>query len=192
MIDSNIVYMNQKRINIEYEIMLKLIRRKTHGRELSKELRMPLTTIQRALKQMIDANLIEFEVSGKNKIFTIKKNILAKKFVYNAENYKLMKLIDKYPFFEPLISDILKESKNNIMLLFGSYARFDAVKQSDIDLYVETKSKDVKKKLEMINSKLNVKIGLFDLDSLLVKETIKNHVILGGVEEFYEKIRFFE
>ncbi len=33
---------------------------------------------------------------------------------------------------------------------------------------------------------------MFDTKSLMIKEIIKNHVILKGVEYFYEKTEFFE
>jgi len=59
-------------------------------------------------------------------------------------------------------------------------------------VYVETRSRKVKDETELIHSKIKVKIGDFITDSLLIKEIIKNHVILKGVEEFYEKTKFFE
>jgi len=46
--------------------------------------------------------------------------------------------------------------------------------------------------VESIHSRIKVKFGDFDLSSNLIKEIIKNHVILKGVEEFYEKTKFFE
>ena len=39
---------------------------------------------------------------------------------------------------------------------------------------------------------LSVKLGKFDNSSFLIKEIIKSHVVLKGVEDFYEKTKFFE
>ena len=50
----------------------------------------------------------------------------------------------------------------------------------------------MKESIETIHSKLKVKIEDFDLNSQLIKEIIKNHIVLRGVEEFYEKVKFFE
>jgi len=50
----------------------------------------------------------------------------------------------------------------------------------------------VKEEIASVHSKIKVKIGEFDLGSPLIKEIVKNHVILRGVEEFYEKIGFFD
>jgi predicted nucleotidyltransferase len=180
--------MNHNTIN---DILLKLIREKAHGRELASELNIPLTSVQRSLKILEEDNVVDFEVKGKNKVYFIKKNSISRKYVFNAENYKLIKAIKKYPNLEPIIEDILKKYKG-LIILFGSYSKFKAKKESDLDLYVETKNIKVKKDIEMINSKLNVKIGMFDIKSNLVKEIIKDHIILRGVEEYYERLGFFE
>ena len=72
-------------------------------------------------------------------------------------------------------------------MLFCSYAKGLAKKDSDIDIYIETKNRNVKKSIEDIHSKISVKIGIFDIKSLLIKEIIKDHIIIKGIEVFYEK-----
>ena len=79
-----------------------------------------------------------------------------------------------------------------MIVLFGSYAKDTVKKDSDIDVYMETTNNKIKNKLQEINSKLSIKIGEFNTNSLLIKEIIKNHVIVRGIEEFYEKTKFFE
>ncbi len=185
-------YMNQKRINLAFEIILKLLKENAHGREISKYLKVPLSSVQRALSDLEKKNILDFKISGKNKIYFIKKNLCARKYVFSAENYKLLKLIEKYPLLEPIFSEIITVCGSTPIILFGSYAKFNAKKDSDIDVYIETSNKQVKKQIEMIHSTLSVKIGIFNEDSLLIKEIIKNHVIIKGVEQYYEKIRFFE
>jgi len=176
------VHMNQNRI-IEYELLLKLVKNKSHGRALAKELKIPLTTLQRALKRL--SLILEIKIEGKNKIYKIKNNLKAKKYLHNAENYHLLKTIKKYPLLEPILEEI---KTNTLTILFGSYAKHTANKDSDIDIYIETNNKELKKQIELINSKINVKIGTFNPKSLLIKEIIKNHVIIKGVEKYYEHI----
>ena len=96
------VHMNQNRI-IEYELLLKLVKNKSHGRALAKELKIPLTTLQRALKRI--SPILRIKTEGKNKIYEIKNNLKAKKYLHNAENYYLLKTIKKYPLLEPYISN---------------------------------------------------------------------------------------
>ncbi len=186
------VHMNQKRIVLAFEIILRLLRGDAHGREVSKHLNVPLTSVQRALSDLEKKNILDFKISGKNKIYFIKKNLCARKYVFSAENYKLLKLIENYPLLEPIFSEIINVCDSSLIILFGSYAKFNPKKDSDIDIYVETSDKQVKKQIEMIHSKLSVKIGIFNVNSLLIKEIIKNHVIVKGVEQYYEKSGFFE
>jgi len=191
-IDSNMNHMNQNRINIEYEIIFKLLKDNAYGREIAKELGIPLTTIQRSLLELEKNNVLDVVVQGKNKVYSLKKNLMARKFVYNAENYKMAKLLLRYPNLGPIISDVLSKNKSSLIILFGSYAKFSANKNSDIDIYLDTLNIKEKKEAEMVNSKVNAKIGRFDVKSLLIKEIIINHVIIKGVERFYEKSGFFE
>lgn len=189
--DSNMNHMNQKRISIKSEIIMALLKKETHGREISEYLKVPLTTIQRTLSSLEQDNVIDYKIIGKSKVYFIKKSLSARKYVSDAENYKMIKLIGHYPYLEPLIKDILNV-KSHLVILFGSYAKFNAKKDSDIDLYIETDKLYIKKETESKNSRLSVKIGLFNPDDLLIKEIIKNHVIIKGVDEFYEKTKLFD
>lgn len=183
--------MNQKRINIEYEIILRLLLQPAHGRIIAHDIGVPLTTVQRTLQKMRDANILEMTTEGKNKIYSLKKNIVAQKYIYNAENYKLINLVEKHPFLGIVLAKLQKAAPSMLIILFGSYAKELERKQSDIDIFVETNDVQQKKKLESIHSKFSIKMGTFNTDSALVKEINKHHVIVQGVEEYYEKIGFF-
>jgi predicted nucleotidyltransferase len=162
-----------------------------HGRELAKELKTSLTRVQSVLSELRKINVLDYEVEGKNHIYFIKKNLVSKSFILNAENYKLSKLLIEHPELEPVFHDVIKKSKCRLILLFGSYAKGTFNKNSDIDIYIETTSRKIKQDVEGIYHHIGVKIGIFNPDDLLVREIIKNHVIIRGGEEYYEKIRFF-
>ena len=70
-------------------------------------------------------------------------------------------------------------------------AKENTKRESDIDIYIETKDEKIKEEVKKINDLINVKTGRFDTEDLLIKEIIKNHVIIRGAEEYYEKIKFF-
>ena len=95
-----------------------------------------------------------------------------------------------------LISEPLMNFKKNfskgMIILFGSYAKGNPKQDSDIDIYLETNDNKIKNKIKEINSKLSIKIGKFDAKSLLIKEIIKNHIIIRGLENFYERVDFFK
>ena len=48
------------------------------------------------------------------------------------------------------------------------------------------KNKKVKEKLQEINSKLSIQIGQLSKTDPLSREIFNNHVILRGVEEYYD------
>jgi len=183
--------MVQNRNNMELNIILLLLRGGLHLRAIAKNLKESHSTVLRKINNLLEENVLDYKMEGRNKIFYIKKNIQAKNYVFNAERYKLIKLLRKYPKLSIIVEDVLKNVNEKLIILFGSYAKFKAKKESDIDIYIETENKKIRTKLEMLYSKLSVKIGKFNLNSNLAKEIIKNHVILRGVEEFYDKINFF-
>ena len=184
--------MNEIKINYPLEVLLLLLKKESHGRELSKELKTSLSRIQSILGCLRDYNVLDYKVEGKNHIYFIKKNLVAKAFVLNAENYKLAKLLRKYSVLEPLFKEIAEKQPENMILLFGSYAKFIPKEDSDIDIYINTADKKIKENLGRINDSLSIKIREFDKEDLLIKEIIKNHVIVHGGEAFYEKLGFFK
>jgi predicted nucleotidyltransferase len=184
--------MAQNRDNIKTEIIGALTRQPWHVRGIASLLNQSHSTIARALIELEQENAVNSQIVGKNKIYSLKKNLIGKSYVFRTEYYKQEKLLHKFPLLEPIIEDLLNKCKENIIVIFGSYAKFTPKTDSDIDVYIETKSLKFKKELEKINSKLSIKIGELNQESLLIKEIIKNHIILRGVEEFYEKTRFFK
>lgn len=184
--------MVQKRDSLDLEIILLLLKGENHLRGIAKELGEPHSTVLRKLDGLVKEKVLDYTKKGKNKVFFLKGNLETKNYVFNAERYKLIKLLKLYPEMGIIIEEVLKNTKEDLVVLFGSYAKFAAKKDSDIDLYVETRSKEEKENIEATHSKIKVKTGDFDLSSELIKEIMKNHIILKGVEEFYEKTRLFE
>lgn len=183
--------MVQNRDNLDSEIFLLLLRGESHLRNIARMLKASHSTVLRKLNILLKNNVLDYKVEGKNKIFFIKNNLQAKNYIFNAERYKLIKLLKKYPHLNIIIDDIIKKTRGKIVILFGSYAKFIAKKDSDIDIYIDTNDEKIKREVESINSKIKVKIGSFDESSLLIKEIIKNHINLKGVEDFYEKAKLF-
>mgnify|MGYP001581022104 CR=1 FL=1 len=184
--------MIQIKINYELEVILSLLKGEMHGRELAKELKTSLTRIQSIFSRLREKNVLDYREVGKNHIYFIKKNLVSKSIILSAENYKLTKIISKYAFLEPLFQDIIEKSKAKLIILFGSYAKDISNKESDIDIYIDTTNEQIKKDIEKISDLISVKIGKFNKDELLVQEIIKNHIIIKGGEEYYEKLGFFK
>ncbi len=165
----------------DMEIVLELLKGETHLRGLSKATGIPVTTVKSLVDNLVEMNVLDVRRMGKNRIFSLKKTIEAREHILSAEHYKALKTINRYPRLIRIVEDAIKNCKG-MVILFGSHANFTAKRGSDIDLYcLSGKVKGA-----------SVKTGEFKLDSPLISEIIRNHVILKGVEEFYERIGFFE
>ena len=177
----------------ELEIILALLKHKElHVRGLAKIIGMPHASISRAMKKLLNYNIVDFRFEGKNKVFRLKRGIEALNYVYAAEHFKLLNLIEKYPFFSVIIESVLSKADEKLIIIFGSFAKFNAKSDSDIDIFIETTNRKIKSKVEGINSRISAKVGKFDKNNLLIKEIIKDHIIVKGVEYYYEKNNAFD
>jgi len=161
--------MTQIKINYQYEILLLLLKKQMHGRELAKELKTSLTRVQSILAELRSINVLDYKVEGKNHVYFIKKNLVSKSFILNAENYKLAGILCKYPELEPVFQDVIKKTRCSLILLFGSYAKSTPGKDSDIDIYIETTDQKVKEEAQKIYSPISIKIGMFNPEDLCRK-----------------------
>lgn len=182
---------NNKR-NLEMEIILVLLKGNSHLREIARNITSPHVTVLRKINELAKENVLDYKKEGKNKVFFIKSNLKAKNYVYSAEIYKLNELLRNHPRLTVILEDVKKNSPNGMIILFGSYAKGSARENSDIDIYIETENNKIRNKLREIHTKLSIKTGQFDTNSLLIKEIIKSHVIIRGLEEFYGRIGFFK
>lgn len=170
------------------EIIEKLRMKPMYIRELAKELNLIPSTIMRMTNKLEANNVVDFKTEGKNKVFFLKSSPEAQTHLYMAEYYKLFKIL-KNPKIRYIVKKIQEKTNSELIILFGSYAKGTQVKESDIDIYVETDSNKLKEDIMMISSDLSVKIGTFGKDSYLGKEIIKDHIIIQNVERFYHILR---
>jgi len=182
--------MEQK--DYKLEIIDVLLKKNWHIRALAQKLKTNHMLVLRRLKELYDENVVDYSKEGKNNVYFLKKTPEAKSYIFITENYKLNKLLKKHSFLRKIVEKIQKDKKIKLAILFGSYVKGLEKKDSDIDIYIETNNKKVKQDLELIDSKINVKIGKYDKENLLIKEIEKDHVIIKGVEEFYERNNFFD
>ncbi len=173
-------------------IILLLIKGPTHARSVAKSLGINHMTAMRALRSLVDENVLDYTVMGRNKVYALKTTLEARNAVLMAEINKLDLLVEKHPFLRRIITKILDDERVGLAVLFGSFAKGTVNKNSDIDLYVQTQDPNLKKDLEGLSSKLSVKIGNYDPNTILIKEIQKDHVIIKGVEMFYGRSGLFK
>ncbi len=174
------------------EIVNELIRGPNHVRGIAKRIGTNHMNVSRKLKDLSEGNVVDYGEKGKNKTYFLKKGAEARTYVFMAENYRLTRALRKYPELRRITDRIQKDRRIKLAVLFGSYAKGTAKQDSDIDIYMETNNRGIKRDIELAHTRLSVKTGKFDPDSLMAKEIVKSHVIIKGAEEFYEKTGFFE
>lgn len=173
-----------------YNILRELTKKSIHLRELAKVIKTNHMTVLRKLNQLYKENVVDYRMEGKNKVFFLKITLEAKQYVYMYEQKKVILVIKKYPRLRRIIEQVRRHPEIRLAIIFGSYANDTATSSSDMDLYIETKNKNIKEELIQLDSKLSIKLGV--LAGLpLAKEIEKNHLIIKGVEEFYEKPSVF-
>jgi len=168
-----------------------LLHSELHTRAIAKELGINHMFVSRRIHELKTNNVVDFRQKGKNKVYFLKKTIEARNHVFIAEIYKLNKILRLYPVLRKIIGVIQNNNKIKLAILFGSYAKGTATTDSDIDIFIESKDQTLKRELGLLNSKLSIKVGLYDTSNLVIKEIEKSHVIIKGVELYYEKSRFF-
>lgn len=178
--------------NVSIKIVALLLRGDSHPRKLAKDLDISHTTVLRRLKGLLDGNVVDFRMEGKNRTYFLKKTLEARVHVYVTEWYALGSLIEDAPHLRSVIRTIQERRDIPLAVIFGSYAKGTANEKSDVDLYIEADDREVKRELERCYSKLSVKIGAWDPENLLIQEIAKNHIIVKGVERYYEKTGVFE
>jgi predicted nucleotidyltransferase len=173
--------------NLTNEIILILQKGDLHPRAIAQGLGTNHMTVTRKLRELAEENCVDRRTEGKNTVYFLKKSIEAKNAVMTAEIYKQSRVLAQYPVLRGIFSTIQAREDIPLALLFGSYAKGTATKESDIDIYIETLNPNNKKDLEQRNSSISIKIGEFDIHDLLVREILKDHVIIRGVERYYDK-----
>ena len=157
-------------------------------REINKLSKLPLKTCQNTLARLEEDKVLKSRVEGKNKYFSLNlENIKTKLYILQAEIYQTDLFIEKYPEFKMFLKGIKTTAP---IIIFGSYAKFTADKNSDLDLLIISE-----KKLKLPFHLLPLKPHQVELteetflkalkeQETLIKEIEENHIILNN-HSFY-------
>lgn len=178
--------------NLTFDVIDILLKDSLHAREIAKRLEMNHMTTLRRMRSLMKENVLDARQEGRNKVYFIKKTIEARNLVLMTELFKLNKLLKRYPKLRRIVHQIQQNKKVKLAVLYGSYAKGNANKNSDVDVFIETTSRGLREEIERIDSRLSVKIGPYANRVPLLREIEKNHVIIKAVENYYEEIGYFD
>ena len=160
-------------------------------REISKLAKLPLKTTQNAVYNLEKERILKSAISGKNKYFRLNlDNIDTKFYLLSAEVCKTLLFIEKYRSFNTFLKDV---KTNKPLAVFGSFAKFKANEDSDLDLLIITNGKAdlpfhlLAYKIHGIQLTENEFMKSMEKQEALIKEIEDNHIILNN-HSFYVNI----
>ena len=164
---------------------------KVYGREIAKRQRMNQKTVANILNRLEKDNIVKFSQEGKNKYYYFNHNSPEiKEVIKFVELGKKIKFLIKYKNLRDLFAK-LEERTKGMLIVFGSYASFSSTETSDLDVFIMGSISNIHDLEELYSLKINL-LGAdknkFDSKQHIIKEVVKNHVILKGAEEFIELI----
>ncbi len=171
-------------------------------REIAKLIKKSHVTLLPHLKELEKNNILKFKIEGKNKTYFLNlENNKINEYLSMAEKLKTLKLLEKEIFINKLYDEIQNVNLSGSLIVFGSYANNTQTKESDIDiLYIGNLSEIQEKTVKNLEKLYNTHIHLVKMDektfnkslnSGLIQETIKNHIILYNHDLFINKLRMF-
>ena len=162
--------------------------------ELSKELNIPYASFYRTIEFIKD--LLNIERIGKAKIIILNnKNPVVKAHLTVSSDEERKDYLKKYPIIRKIYQEL---NTDDIIVLFGSYAKKTQTEKSDIDLLII--NKDGKKSISFskygllfkikINpifiTKKEFRLMLKDKEENVGKQALYSHIILNNPESFWE------
>lgn len=157
-------------------------------RQISRLTKIPLKTCQTALMNLEKDKILKSKIEGKNKYFSLNlDNIKTKSYLLQAEIYMTDVFLESYP----LIKTFLKSFNTNIpVIVFGSFAKLKADKNSDLDLLIVSGKKQklpyhlLPYKVHQVNISESSFSKAIKEQETLIKEIEENHIILNN-HSFY-------
>jgi hypothetical protein len=170
-------------------------RRACYLREIARDVSVDVKAVQLQVKRLERLNILTSTQRGRiteyrlnlSNVATRYSLVLAETFAtmqYLAKNFVIKKMVDE-------LDDIMEGG----LILFGSFAKGQARKESDIDIMVITERKFTRDAFDNVGTLMGRNVspktaspsqflrGLREGD-LLVREVVANHVVLKGVDEF--------
>ena len=150
-----------------------------NGREVARELGVSAPAVKKAIKYLVEEELINVE---KKVILDIRLNF------ENPFVMRLKKLHNLSKIFDSGVVDYIYDvCLPNSIILFGSYSLGEDLENSDIDIFVESKSKklDLKDYEKFLKRDISI---FFEGDFSKLSKELRNNIVNGVVLKGYLRV----
>jgi len=166
--------------------------KRNYGRAIAKKLKINQKTISNVLIKLEKEHILKFEREGKNKYYFFNKlNPNIKEIIKLIELNKKIEFLDKHNVSRTLFRELEKRT-SGILVIFGSFAKKQETKNSDLDLFVIGGIKKIKDLEDSYKIKINIIKAkkTFSRKEPFFREIVENHIILKGDEDFINLIEW--
>ena len=166
-----------------------------HLREISRRTEIDVKSIQLQARRLERANILSSVLKGKNRDYQLNLgNLTARYYMVMAEAFASITLLQKNFPIKKIVGEI-EDLVDGVVLLFGSYAKGTAVKESDVDLFIIADKKPKWSVVHEVGNLIDREVtmnsasreqfmkGLENNDPL-VREAVSEHFVLKGVDDF--------
>ncbi len=172
-------------------------RRSLHLRQIARETNVDVKAIQLQLKRLESMNILSSVLKGRNKEYTVNfGNSITRYYLMLAETFASVTYLAKNFLIKKIETEIGNRIEGTI-ILFGSFAKGEQKKESDVDLFImDGKSGALSKNTageigDMVGRKISAKLGTkrqflngLEEGDPLIREVVSNHIVLRGVDDF--------
>ena len=172
-----------------------------HIREMAKLIGKSHVSLLPPLKNFEKDKMLLSKSVGKSKVYSLNlENNQVREFLSLSEKKETLNLLNKEFLIKKLYNEFLNLNLNGCLILFGSYATLTHTKDSDIDLlYIGELKESEKKKIKEFGKTYNKETHLISMkleqfkeqitkQGVLIKEIIKNHIILYNHDIFINEV----
>lgn len=166
-------------------------RKDFYVREVNRALKISPRTAQLVLEDLEDKGVLKSTVRGKIKSYVLRKDGFNLYYITLAEAYKAAIFLEKNILVKEVIEKVLPFI-NGIGLIFGSYAKGDETKESDLDIFLAGSGES--KKIREISKTYGIEINLvtYPLEKfkgligkdILINEVLENHIAISNIDKF--------
>ena len=175
-------------------------RRSLHLRQIARETRVDVKAVQLQLKRLESVNILSSLRKGRNKEYSLNlRNSISKYYLVLAETFASITYLARNFLVKKIITEI-GDGLEDTTILFGSFAKGQSNKESDVDLFVIREKKagvslnNVLGEVgDRVGREMSVKYGTrkqfvkgLEEGDALVREVVSNHIVLRGLDDFCE------